>query len=113
MSRLSMLPSTFGTVSASGMISLSRFNGWPMLSPADASPVPSRDACARLGADVDRYSFIVVDLHHLLLAGCTGALGLRGHGVLPPRTVPAAQSDLRLRLRTGSALRGPWIPEAG
>ena len=28
-----------------------------------------RDACARLGADVVRYSFIVVDLHHLLLAG--------------------------------------------
>jgi hypothetical protein len=27
------------------------------------------DACARLGADVDRYSFIVVDLHHLLTAG--------------------------------------------
>jgi len=27
------------------------------------------DACARLGADVDRYSFIVMDLHHLLLAG--------------------------------------------
>src|SRR5215475_2857118 len=27
------------------------------------------DACARLGADVVRYSFIVVDLHHLHLAG--------------------------------------------
>jgi hypothetical protein len=27
------------------------------------------DACARLGADVVRYTFIVVDLHHLLLAG--------------------------------------------
>jgi hypothetical protein len=27
------------------------------------------DACARLGADVARYTFIVVDLHHLLLAG--------------------------------------------
>ena len=27
------------------------------------------DACARLGANVDRYSFIVVDSHHLLLAG--------------------------------------------
>ena len=27
------------------------------------------DDCARLGADVDRYSFIAVDLHHLLLAG--------------------------------------------
>jgi len=26
-------------------------------------------ACARLGADVVRYSFIAVDLHHLLLAG--------------------------------------------
>jgi hypothetical protein len=26
-------------------------------------------ACARLGADADRYSFIAVDLHHLLFAG--------------------------------------------
>ena len=26
------------------------------------------NACARLGVDVVRYSFIVVDLHHLLLA---------------------------------------------
>ena len=25
--------------------------------------------CARLGADVDRYSFVVSDLHRLLLAG--------------------------------------------
>jgi hypothetical protein len=27
------------------------------------------NACARLEANVDRYSFIAVDLHHLLLAG--------------------------------------------
>jgi hypothetical protein len=27
------------------------------------------DACARLGADVVRYTFIVMDSHHLLLAG--------------------------------------------
>jgi hypothetical protein len=27
------------------------------------------DDDARLGADADRYSFTVVDLHHLLLAG--------------------------------------------
>jgi hypothetical protein len=27
------------------------------------------NVCARLGADADRYSFIAVDLHHLLLAG--------------------------------------------
>ena len=26
-------------------------------------------ACARLGADAGRYSFIAVDLHHLLFAG--------------------------------------------
>jgi hypothetical protein len=32
------------------------------------------DANARLGADVDRYTFIVVDLHHLLLAGLPAAL---------------------------------------
>ena len=30
---------------------------------------------ARLGADVDRYSFIVVDLHHLLLAGLPAHYG--------------------------------------
>jgi hypothetical protein len=27
------------------------------------------DACARLGADVVRYTFIAMDFHHLLLAG--------------------------------------------
>ena len=27
------------------------------------------DACARIGADVDCYSFIAVDFHHILLAG--------------------------------------------
>ena len=31
-------------------------------------------AGARLGADTVRYSFIVVDSHHLLLAGLSGAL---------------------------------------
>jgi hypothetical protein len=31
------------------------------------------DACARLGADAGRYTFIVGDLHLLLLAGFTGA----------------------------------------
>jgi hypothetical protein len=32
------------------------------------------DTDARLGASVDRYSFTVVDFHHLLLAGFAGAL---------------------------------------
>jgi hypothetical protein len=44
------------------------------------------DACARLGADVVRYSFIVVDLHHLLLAGlpahlCKNAKRLKRDGI--------------------------------
>src|SRR5258708_22540020 len=34
--------------------------------------------CARLGVDAGRYSFIVMDLHHLLLAG------LPAHSVLAP-----------------------------
>ena len=53
---------------------LSRLNGWPMHSPADASPVTLAGTDARLGADAVRCTFIVVDFHHLLLAGFTGAL---------------------------------------
>src|SRR6266446_5986666 len=63
-----VLPSALETASASGDW-LSRLNGWPMPSPTDASSASLRTPNARLGADVDRYSFIVVDLHHLLLAG--------------------------------------------
>jgi hypothetical protein len=33
---------------------LSRLNGWPMRSPADASPSSSRNLSARLGADAVR-----------------------------------------------------------
>ena len=40
---------------------------------ADAVTTPFADvladACARLGVDVGRYSFIAVDFHHILLAG--------------------------------------------
>src|SRR4051812_31421130 len=38
----SVLPSAVGNASASGITELSRLNGWPARSPADASPVPSR-----------------------------------------------------------------------
>ena len=38
----SVLPSRSSTLSAPTLIILSRLNGWPMHSPADASPVPSR-----------------------------------------------------------------------
>ena len=48
---------------------LSRLNGWPACLPCRRFAGTLAGAAARLGADVDRYSFIVVDLHHLLLAG--------------------------------------------
>jgi hypothetical protein len=41
--------------------------------PEDILPDTPVNACARLGADAVRYSFIVADFHHLLLAGLTGA----------------------------------------
>ena len=36
--------------------------------------MPSRTSAHKLGVDAVRYSFIVMDLHHLLLAGLPGAL---------------------------------------
>ena len=57
-----------------------------------ACPFPCRrfadvltDACARLGADVGRYSFIAEDLHFLLLAG------------LPAHLCENSQGDRRTR----------------
>ena len=49
------------------MTTVSRLDGWPICSPADASPTILADASARLGADVGRYPFIAVDFHHILL----------------------------------------------
>ena len=61
---------------------LSRLDGWPMHSPVNASPSPSRATAHDSGADVDRYSFIARDLHPLLLAGLPA---LRKSGPLWPR----------------------------
>ena len=57
------------------------------------------DACARLGADVVCYSFIVVDLHHLLLAG------LPAHSAFHPLRTLAVVSRFELIQR--QALSGP------
>ena len=78
LSRPSVLPSVSRTTSAPRMRVLSRLNGWPMRSPVNASPMPSRASAHELGVDAVRYSFIVMDLHHLLLAG------LPAHSALPP-----------------------------
>ena len=58
---------------------LSRLNGWPMHSPVNASLMPSRAAAHELGIDAVRYFFIVMDFHHLLLAG------LPAHSAIPPK----------------------------
>jgi hypothetical protein len=78
MARLSVLPSTFGTVSASGMKAFAV--QWL------ACTLPCRrfadilaNACARLGVDAVRYSFTARDLHPLLLAGFAGALRNPSH----------------------------------
>ena len=67
------------------------------------------DACARLGADVVRYTFIVMDLHLLLLAGLPahriiafitdaatvcGILAHLGEPTAPPRIAPARAPPL-------------------
>jgi hypothetical protein len=65
----SVLPSVISNTSALGTIKLTRLNGWPCVLPCRRFADTLADAHARLGADVDRYSFTVVDLHRLLLAG--------------------------------------------
>lgn len=65
MTRPPVLPSASRTASALRAITLSRLNNLACRSPADALA----NACVRLRADVVRYSFIVMDVHHLHLAG--------------------------------------------
>jgi len=48
---------------------LSRLNGWPMRPPVNASPKPSRATAHDSGPMWIANSFIVRDLHSLLLAG--------------------------------------------
>jgi hypothetical protein len=74
------------------------------------------DDCARLGTDADRYSFIVVDSHHLLLAGlpahpCENASGSFASG---KSAFERELSHSRLKVQgekagasVGKALAGP------
>jgi hypothetical protein len=68
-----MLPSVKTTTSAPGLIQAFAAQWLACVLPYRRFACTLADADARLGADVDRYSFTVVDLHHLLLAGLTGA----------------------------------------
>ena len=80
MTHLSVLPSVILNTSAPGTILFTRLNGWPMPLPCRRFAVTLAGANARLGADADRYSFTVVDLHHQLFAGFTGAPEINNFG---------------------------------
>jgi len=68
MARPCVWPSTFGTVSARDDRSFAvRWLACAL--PCRRFAGALTDVCARLGADADRYSFTVRDLHPLLLAG--------------------------------------------
>src|SRR3954463_1846188 len=67
--RPSVLPSAFATASAPGITIFARLNGWPVRSPTDASPPPLRTTAHGSGPMWFSYSFIVSDLHRLLVAG--------------------------------------------
>jgi hypothetical protein len=69
----SMLPSVILSTSAPGTHLVFAAQWLAYALPCRRFADTLTDACARLGADVDRYSLIVVDLHHLLFAGSTGA----------------------------------------
>jgi hypothetical protein len=85
------------------------------------------DANARLGADVDRYSFIVVDLHHLLLAGLPAHFEshdpsqpvrlqclLKGSALSTagrlPRSRPYQPPPRMITRRITGLFRGDWAP---
>ncbi len=69
MARQSVLPSAMGIASASRVNVVFEAQWLAYALPCRRFDLTLADNAARLGADVDRYSFIAVDLHHLLLAG--------------------------------------------
>jgi hypothetical protein len=86
---------------------LSRLNGWPMHSPTDASPTPSRTPAHGSGPMWTATPFIVVDLHHLLLAG------LPAHAL--PFMTPSGPREVRGTTIASSLLmisRVVWPPRA-
>lgn len=83
-----VLPSTVGNASASRKYVVFEAQWLAYALPCRRFTPALTDDSARLGADVVRYSFIVVDLHHLLLAG------------LPAHTRPTRCCDLGKKARS-------------
>jgi hypothetical protein len=59
------------------------------------------NVCARLGADVVRYAFIVVDLHHLLLAGLPAHL-CENAGEILAAAAEARVGEIDLAVNSGT-----------
>ena len=95
---------------------LSRLNGWPMRPPVNASPKPSRATAHDSGPMWIANSFIVRDLHSLLLAGLPA---LRKSSPLRPTERTSMrraatslmcyfQTDAPQQRRTSGGLRVDW-----
>src|SRR6266403_4335793 len=99
--RLFVLPSALETASAPGLAFAAQWLAYAL--PYRRFVAVLADANARLGADVDRYSFIVVDLHHLLLAGLPAHFesSQPSHAVRSPPSFAAGPSK-------SSGCRPPW-----
>jgi hypothetical protein len=69
MTHLSVLPSVNMNTSAPRLFQVFAAQWLAYALPCRRFAVTLASADARLGADADRYSFTVVDLHHLLPAG--------------------------------------------
>jgi hypothetical protein len=69
MTRPPMLPSVYMTTSAPRLFQAFAAQWLAYVPPCRRFACTLAGADARLGADANRYSFIAVDLHHLLPAG--------------------------------------------
>src|SRR5271157_1156933 len=86
LTRPPVLPSVITTTSASGLFLAFAAQWLAYALPYRRFAVTLASADARLGADADRYSFTVVDLHHLFLAGFAGAPKVKNF--VPPTNIP-------------------------
>ena len=104
---LDILPSTTQTVSAPGDSFLSRLNGWPARSPADASPTSSRMPGTARGRCGSAIPSSLVDLHHLLLAGLPAHL-CKNAGAPKRSRIRSIRSQLRTQ-RFSSLSSFVWL----
>ena len=107
----SVLPSTVSKASAPGIRPFSRLNSLAYALPCRRFAEVLADTCARLGADVVRYSFIAVDSHPLLLAGLPAHSQREYYRLRPFRERMLVIRHAKAR--AGSCLTERWISAPG